>query len=387
MAEARIAALDHIRGLSVLGILIVNATAFAWPPSVYLDPAMSPLPLTPADRGAWWAMETFAHDKFVTLFSLLFGVSIFLVGRQALPGQPERDQPLMRRLFWLAVFGVVHGAVVWYGDILLQYAVVGFVFWRWKDEPARRLVQMGGLMFLAGAVAVLVQWFLPPPFQPEATADPAGIMRFMRGDVFSSLEGNFAIWSESIVSDVLGYGPTTLGLMMLGLGLFKFGVLKGEARTQVYLALMAAGAVSLGLIGCQAHVTAARNFPAPRIFGLYAVANTLLCLPVALGYAAVLILIARIKLGKLLLYPLACAGRMAFSNYLMQSLIMTGLFYGGRGPGWFGTMNLSGLAPIVAAIWIGQLAVSTLWLQAFRYGPFEWGWRCLTHRRRLRIRA
>jgi len=87
-----------------------------------------------------------------------------------------------------------------------------------------------------------------------------------------------------------------------------------------------------------------------------------------------------------LLYPLACAGRMAFTNYLTQSLIMTGLFYGGRGPDWFGEMNHAALVPIVLMIWIGQLAFSTLWMSAFRYGPFEWGWRCLTYQRWMPIR-
>ena len=101
--------------------------------------------------------------------------------------------------------------------------------------------------------------------------------------------------------------------------------------------------------------------------------------------AAVLILLARTKFGARLLHPLACAGRMAFSNYLTQSLIMTAIFYGGRGPGLFGTMNHAALVPIVAAIWIGQLIFSTLWLRWFRYGPFEWGWRCLTYDRRLPI--
>jgi uncharacterized protein len=76
---------------------------------------------------------------------------------------------------------------------------------------------------------------------------------------------------------------------------------------------------------------------------------------------------------------------MAFTNYLTQSLIMTGLFYGGRGLDWFGEMNHAALVPIVAAIWIGQLVFSTVWMSAFRYGPFEWGWRCLTYARWMPI--
>ena len=143
--------------------------------------------------------------------------------------------------------------------------------------------------------------------------------------------------------------------------------------------------ICLVLIGGSACLAQARGFPFPQTLGLYDLAGRFLCLPVTLGYAAVLILLARTKFGARLLHPLACAGRMAFSNYLTQSLIMTAIFYGGRGPGLFGTMNHAALVPIVAAIWIGQLIFSTLWLRWFRYGPFEWGWRCLTYDRRLPI--
>ena len=154
-------------------------------------------------------------------------------------------------------------------------------------------------------------------------------------------------------------------------------------RTYIILIMMAAGC--LMVIGWQSYVTLSRDFPFPQTFSLYAMANNLLCVPVALGYASALIVFGRTKLGTWLLYPLACAGRMAFTNYLMQSLIMTSFFYGGRGPGWFGEMNYAALVPIVVGIWIGQLVLSTVWMSLFRYGPFEWGWRCLTYGRWLSL--
>lgn len=389
--EERIAALDHIRGLSVLGILAVNAIGFAQPPEVYANPIQSTLPLSSLDLLSWWLVETFFHVKFVTLFSLLFGISVFLVGRQETPGQPAARTPLFRRLLWLAVFGVIHGALVWYGDILLQYAVIGFVVWRWRGETAQRLLSLGGLLFLGGAAVLLFQWFLPGTLDPPKRLDQVIEIVRMRGDFASSLAGNFTLWRKGVPGDLIGYGPTTLGLMMTGLGLFKAGVLTGEADRRVYLWAMAAGGASLAVIGVQSLVTLSQHFPVPAMYGPYAVANTVLCLPVALGYAAGLILAGQTAIGRRLLHPLACAGRMAFSNYICQSLIMTALFYGGRGPHvfglpWFGEMNPAALWPVVVAIWIVQLVASTLWLRWFRYGPLEWGWRCLTYNRRVELR-
>jgi uncharacterized protein len=181
---------------------------------------------------------------------------------------------------------------------------------------------------------------------------------------------------------------------MLGLGLFKAGFLKGESANGWYLAAWAAGLLALVPMAA-INLAFVRN--GYRLEDLWLVVDILdkaLPLVISLGYAAMLILVARSG-GGWLLYPLACAGRMAFTNYLMQSVIMTVLCYGGRAPAGtqvlghdlplYGTLNHAGLVPFVAAIWIGQLLFSMLWLQIFRYGPFEWGWRCLTYGRWMPI--
>ena len=376
----RIKSLDYIRGLSILGILLVNAIAFAQPFAVYANPTLSTLPLSHTDLVTWWVIETFFKMKFISSFNMLFGVSMFLVGRDQGPG--VTGTPLFRRLLWMVVFGLIHGALIWHGDILLAYAVTGFVFWRWRAVSAQKLLLWGGFLFLTGAVIQL--WPLID-FQPGTvdTAPAAGpIIAAMRGSFWDSLAQNVADWASTIFLELIMYLPTTLGLMMLGLGLFKLGILSGVAKTRTYLLFVLAGMISLAIIGWQSWMIVQSNFAFPQSFGIGAIANTVLCLPVAIGYAAALILLGRTKPGAILLYPLACAGRMAFTNYLCQSLIMTAIFYGGRGgPALFGTMNHAALVPIVVAIWLGQLVFSMLWLLVFRYGPFEWVWRCLTYRR------
>ncbi len=355
----RVAALDHLRGLSILGILMVNAIGFAQPPEVYDQPDL--IPMTAADHVVRTVIEVLFHDKFITAFTLLFGVSTFLVGAE--------PKVLNRRLLWLALFGLVHGALIWCGDILLLYAVCGLIFARWRFMAPRRLLSFGLVVFVVGTVTA--EW-------PQAAIgiDPGEVAR-MRSGFLGSLAGNFAEWSAHFLPAVIAYLPMTLGGMMLGLGLFQSGVLKGEAPVRTYLLSLLAAAFSLGLI---AWSTQASTPWTPMI-------NALLALPVMLGYASGLILLARVDWGRLLLHPLACAGRMAFTNYLCQSLIMTMIFYGGRGPGLFGTMGYADLLPVVAAIWVGQLIFSTLWLRWFRYGPFEWAWRSLSYGKRVAIRV
>jgi len=358
----RIAALDYLRGLSILGILLVNAIAFAQPAAVYGHPHL--IAMSRADDIAWAVTEVFFRDKFITAFTLLFGVSTFLVGRE--------PRVLWRRLWWLVLFGVVHGALIWYGDILLLYAVCGLLFLRWRHMPWRRLLAMGLVVFVVGAV--LANW----PQGDGAPLDLGQVAR-MRSGFFASLAGNAGEWARGLPG-LPGYLPVTLGGMMIGLGLFHGGYLKGEARARTYgLAVVAA---ALGLLAIAWAVWIGTPWP-PMV-------NALLCLPVTLGYAGVLVLAARTGWGRMMLYPLACAGRMAFTNYLCQSLIMTAIFYGGRGLGFpglglFGTMAHAALVPIVAAIWVGQLIVSVLWLRWFRYGPFEWVWRSLSYGRRVAI--
>lgn len=380
----RIAALDHLRGLSILGILLVNAIAFAQPFDVYSLPNLSPLPLTTADRLVWWTTHTFFENKFITAFTLLFGVSMYLVGRDEKPWQMPWQTPLFRRLGWLALFGLIHGALIWHGDILLAYAVTGAVFWRWRGADVKLLLGFGLFLFVAGTLVAV--W----PMLGDATLslDPTVLRQSvakMQASLISSLAENVRVWAQDEGGELMSFLPLALGLMMIGLGLYKTGWLRGEARPRLYVVTVLAAIPCLILTGWSAFIAQAHEFPFPETLGLYDLAGRFLCLPITLGYAAGLILIARSERGARLLHPLACAGRMAFSNYLMQSLIMTMIFYGGRGPGLFGTMNHAALVPIVVTIWTLQLIFSMLWLRYFRYGPFEWGWRCLTYNRWLPI--
>lgn len=384
----RIASLDVLRGLGVLGILAVNAAAFALPLAAYSDPAL--LPLERPSQIAWALVHVFFERKFVTLFSLLFGASILLVGGEG--GDPERERVLNRRLGWLAFFGVVHGAAIWFGDILLLYAVAGVLAARSRSWSAPRLFLAGALLYLAGtaleAIGALLPILAPDAFghaAPAASGLQAEIDAY-RGGLASAALQNLRNWGVLAASSLAVYTWSTLGLMLIGMGLLKIGVLQARAGVAFYALLALAGLAALAAVGwatwgyLQTGMTSA-------LWEIYAdAANMAFAPPVTLGYLGLAALALKGGLFHGARDALADVGRMAFTNYVAQSLIMTTIFWSGRGVGLFGQVSRAELWALVVAVWCLQIAWSRLWLSAFSYGPLEWVWRRLSYARPVPIR-
>jgi uncharacterized protein len=382
-APGRVETLDLLRGLAVLGILAVNAAAFSMPEAWAVVPSLRP-PQPGADLAAWTVVRVLFEAKFYTLFSMLFGVSLYLVGREL--DDAEGGRRLARRLAWLALFGLLHGALIWYGDILLSYAIAGLLVMWVRSWPPGPLLAVGitlhvlfgiqdlGAALEPGAVFDLERWRL--------AADAA--LTGYRGDFASSLAANLTDWRARLGPVIVSSGVALAPLMLIGLGLFKAGVLGGRAPAPLYAALIAAGAVALALQGWLT-LAEARSGHAFREVALAQLAVGLFAPLATVAYASLLILALRAG-ARPLAAVLAPVGRLALTQYLTQSLVMTALFYGGRGPGLYGRLDHAELWPIVAAIWLAQIAVSPLWLSAFAYGPFEWVWRSLTLGRPVPIR-
>lgn len=381
--------LDMLRGWAVLGILAVNSLTFAWPAVLQMDLSLAPFVLTGPDKLGQWVVETFFAHKFRTLFSLLFGVSVFLVGGER--GNADRGALLKRRLGWLAVIGAAHGAALWYGDILLHYALCGFVVMMVRSWPARRLLIVGGgITAVWGVMTIGLAWLgvmagegggaASAPFMPSTEQFAAMVEAYRSGWAGAALQ-NLVAW-------VIGLGlglmmaPATIPLMMLGLGLYKTGVLTGRAPAGLYGLLAGLGGLALVFGGWAQWRALGSDSAIDAAWGETAGA---LAPVVMLGYVAGLLLLARWG-ATAVTAVLAPVGRMAFTNYLAQTLIMASLFYLPWGPVWFGRMGPADLWIPVAAVWAAQLIWSPLWLAMFRMGPLEWAWRCLTYRRRLPIR-
>ncbi|MFN3229551.1 MAG: DUF418 domain-containing protein [Asticcacaulis sp.] len=390
----RIDSLDSLRGLGVLGILMVNVMAMAWPGGVYTFPALYPGPDNPLNNTVLWATETFFSLKFITLFSLLFGVSLFLVGGER--HDPIRSPLIRNRLLWLGAFGLFHGIVIWYGDILLQYALAGLIVLLMRSFSAKRLIIIGILLYLlswcvvSGLIILLES--APKAVIESAAADmvpitPEDVQRSMaafRGDALSSLNENIKNWIDLGLMS-LAYLPRTIGVMMLGMGLFKSGFFTGKSPIWLYAAFVVAGAGSLWLIGTSVQDMIARGHPMPEALGSGRAANEGLSLVVTLGYMSIVLLLLRLGAGRIVGF-LNPVGRMAFTNYLTQSLIMTAIFWGGRGLGLMGEFDRVEAMLCVFGVWALQIIWSPVWLSQFRMGPFEWVWRCLTQGHLLPIR-
>jgi len=381
----RIRSLDVLRGLGILGILAVNAPFFAQPFGMAFDPELLG-PLDAKSEDVWAVVRVFFERKFVTLFSMLFGASILLVGGEK--GDAERSPVLTRRLCWLLLFGALHGALIWYGDILLTYAIAGLIAAQFRSMSLGKLFGVGFALYFAfalleaasyAALAVVPAEYLAgsmPFLSPEAAR--AEIANY-RGDLATVQAQAFTSWA-SFVSYTVGYIPSTIGLMFVGMGLYKTGVFAARRGFGLYLLLTILGAAALAALWW----ATMRELAAPEADKwaepLRSTLNAVLAPAVTLGYVSLICLILKTPL-RLLTAPLAATGQMAFTNYLTQSLIMTTIFYGGRGLGLFGTMTLYEQAQIVVAIWVVQLVWSPIWMRFFHYGPFEWIWRSLTIKR------
>lgn len=387
----RIPSLDVVRGFALFGVLAVNAPYFAAPLSSVINPAYGPLAVSSASLWSWFGPYVFFEYKSMALFSMLFGASLFLVGGER--GDPVRSRVVRRRLGWLALFGLVHGVFFWFGDILLSYALTGFLVLRVRSWTASRLLILGLFLFassmglLALLTAMIAQLspaehaaFLAESWSPPASALAAEIAAYNRG-LGGAFAANLAAWASQQAQVLLLLTPRTAGLMMIGMALLKNGFLAGRADGRTYRTWLAVGGVSLAVLIWNGWEIVRLGFPMVRM----QVAGTLLTAGlapiVALGYAAGLILVLRARLLVRLTAALAAFGRMAFTNYLVQSIILSTMFWSGRGLGLYGELSRPAVAAVAILLFATQMAASVLCLRRFDHGPFEWVWRRLSYGR------
>ena len=379
----RLFSLDVVRGFAVLGILAVNAITFGMPEPVMMNPSLQPGGLEGEAAAAWQAMYVFFQDKMRTLFSMLFGASIFLIGGER--SDLVRGKLLRKRLFWLGLFGLAHGLLFWFGDILLLYALTGLLVMLARSWSAQRLLIVGVALNVSLSALYVGAIALMRMAPPEALADMnwdasaqriAEMIAEYQGTALETTLTLMGNWISTVPFMAIGFIPATAALMMIGMGLYKSGFLAGRAPAWAYGLFIALGAGSLWLIQRESSALIGAGFPVVET--LMRPANTFLAPLASLAYASALILLARLGL-KLILTPLARAGQMAFTNYLTQTLIMTTIFYGGRGLGYFGQVGWPEMWLVIASVWVVQLIWSPLWLSRFTMGPLEWVWRRLTY--------
>lgn len=391
--QDRIAALDAMRGLAVLGILAVNVSAFALPIAVQTDYSLAPFPPSVGAALARWTVEVFFQQKFISLFAMLFGASIFLIGGDG--GDPARQRLLVRRLLWLGLIALIHGLAFWYGDVLLIYAISGLLVMLMRGWSARRLIGVGlGATLAMGAMQAGLLWLItagPPAVVEMFRVENKGAAEAVRTSIAAYRDGwmgpftqNLAAWTLTQVGSLTMYLPATVALMMTGMGLFKAGFLTGRSPAWLYASVVGAGATVLAALGV---LKWAEVMAAPGAHPTRGLAEAVASFPIIVTLTYVSLIVLTTTRGAVFLtVPLRPVGRMAFTNYLTQTLIMTTVFYMPWGPRLFGQVDYVGMWGLVAAVWVLQLIWSPLWLSRFSMGPLEWVWRCLTYGRLVPIR-
>jgi uncharacterized protein len=388
--EDRIIYLDILRGWAVLGILAVNAATFAWPSAIEFDPTLArPWAGSAPDITGQWVVDVFFGDKFRSLFSMLFGVSIFLIGGER--HDAAKGPVLHRRLLWLGLFGAIHGAAIWMGDILLHYAYCGLIAMLARSWSGRRLILVGGGLNLLFALLSALALWAQGAFAGQADAGGGNPFAMTPEDIQAVIAAYQSGWPGAQIENLKAWlllqtfsiflAPITIALMWLGLGLFKTGFFTGRAPVWVYLLLAALAAGNLAFFGPNAWMDANAAAGQTPSAGMAGIGGSFAWI-ITLGYVSVLILMTRFGLG-VITRRLAPVGQMAFTNYLTQSLIMASLFYLPWAPLTFGDLawGPAGLWMLVGGIWVTQLIWSPLWLSRFEMGPLEWLWRGLTYGR------
>ncbi len=359
--SGRITSLDLIRGVAVLGILLMNAVNFKLGNAPYFN-------LSAGGSETWldWAVgifgEIFIDQKFMGLFSLLFGAGMVLFIDRA----SERGRRAVLLNLWrnalLLIMGVLH-LLLWDGDVLTVYAVSSVFLIALRKLPNWLLISVGATVFaLSIACALLMQ----------SIADTTS----------ASLSG---FWTPGEISTeeaiglpfVLGYFLRALGLILLGAGLYRTGFMNGGLPARTYrLTAMVGLAVGLSLASAGVVVTAANDYSREVAF-IGQIPNTLGTIPCALGYMS-LIILWNSREDNWLKRRLRAVGRMALTNYLAQTLlgvlVLTTLL------GDVDFVNRSALLVFVFAVWALQLWWSQAWSSRFLFGPAEWLWRVATYR-------
>ena len=394
---SRIVTLDVIRGIAVMGIFSVNIIAFAHIFPSYMNPSAMGLE-GEADLITWFANFIVIDGKMRSLFSMLFGASMLLVIDRSVASGRSGAAVHYRRMIVLAIIGLLHFFFIWFGDILFLYAVIGMIAYLFRRKTPRSLLIWAAGLFILNASMMGASSAYFRSAQAEASAadaTPKETTEWRKASAWGAQSeektaSDIAIHRGSAVeraSHMLGdrlfeplgsllfVGPETLALMLLGMAGYKSGYLTGQWSNRRYRQIavwtLSIGAIASALI---AFSTWRSGFDLPTVFFNLIVAQLPFRVMMALGYAALIILIFRNASG--LRDRFAAVGRAAFTNYLGTSIIAALIFYG-DGLGLYARLSRFEAWLVVPLVWLLMLAWSKPWLDRFRYGPFEWLWRSL----------
>jgi len=376
--------MDVLRGFVLLGILVMNIQSFSMPIAAYPNPTAYG-DLTGANLWVWIVSHLFFDQKFMAIFSMLFGAGILLMTGRA-GGDAGRVH--RRRMGWLLLFGLLHAHLFWYGDILYWYALCGLMAFLFRKQSPRALLAVAAILLVIGfAVPVGVGLAMPPEtlaeiekkdWKPTAEVIAAEIDAY-RGGFLSQASHRSPVAFTFETFYFLFFFWKVLGLQLIGMALLKLDVFTARRPPAFYAKLAAAGlAIGLPIVAFGIRQNFAHHWSVNYSMFFGAQWNYWGSLFVSLGYVGLFMFIVRRGALRAVTSRLAAIGRMAFSNYIFHTVAATTIFYG-HGFGLFGSVDRTGQVLVVLGIWTVQLIVSPIWLRHYRFGPLEWAWRSLTY--------
>ena len=371
----RIDAIDILRGIALFGVLAINVVNEF---RVSFFEEFLPVPSTTGtlDRAVQTFLTMAVELKAMALFSLLFGIGMAIQFERLAP-DPRRGRLLARRLAILLVIGVAHLFLIWNGDILTEYSLAGFIVLPLLWGP-RWLLAAGAALFLA---LYLVMPLLPPVVPWPTTAwikDHVAEARQVYGaGGFLEILAFRVRETASILPLHIFILPRTIALFLFGMLVWRTDVIRRPAAHGLLLvAVSIIGIVVGAALTVASEQPALLGLPLPRRIGFSL--DRLATLLLAIGYAAAIIGFVSTRPGMTMLAWAAPLGRMAFTNYLAQSVIFGWIFYG-YGLGLFGRLDVVTALAIGVCVYVAQVMISAQWLRYYRFGPIEWLWRSLMY--------
>jgi uncharacterized protein len=395
----RIVSIDVLRGVALLGILVMNIQSFSMPDAAYLNPSAYG-DLTGANLIVWVVGHLLTDEKMYGLFSMLFGAGILLMAERAERRRARAGRLHVRRMGWLMLFGLLHGHLLWSGDILWTYGLAGLVAYLFRRRSPGTLVGCAVVFYALGSivfasVGLLINHLSPAQFEDFARENWRPTAEMIRDEIAmfrggwlgqEAARSGDSLFMETGIFLML-FGWKSVGNMLLGMALFKWRAVTAELPDRVYrrMALWGFG-LGLPVVAWGIWRNFAAGWDAHYSFFFGSQFNYWGAIVVDIGWIGAIVLLYRAEWFAPAAARLAALGRTAFSNYIFQTLLCSAIFYG-NGLGLFGAVTRVQQILIVAAIWLVQLVISPLWLRRFAFGPLEWLWRSLTYWQRIPFNA
>lgn len=397
--DERHISIDAVRGFALLGILLMNIVGMGLPTFAYINPTYYG-GHEGANMWAWAINYVVADGKMRGLFTMLFGASMILIADRAEGQRPGPASIHYRRVFWLFVFGMLHAYLLFFGDILVCYALAGAVVFLFRKWSPKLLIGIGALVLAGLVVKGLIETdhleklraLASSPDASEATRKawaqngfilnpPASMgeaeIKGYRGGFIDAVKARSM--AAMILQTVIMFNETlweAIAQMMIGIGLYRLGFFTLGWKTRSYATMMAIG----WGIGIPAMIWltwgAVQSGFEPIVMTRTSYWGAIPRPFIALAHASAVLLLVRAGAVRWLMDRLAAAGRMALSNYLGTSIV-TAFVFCGFGLGLYGQLERYQLYAVVAGVWLLILLWSKPWMSAFHYGPFEWLWRSL----------